>query len=182
MKKDRFTAKKIATLAIFAALSLITFIIENAFPPLLIPGAKMGLSNIFSFAALILYSPIEGFAVIVVRTILGAFIVGNFSAIMYSFTAGVVAMAISSLLMYLVYPKVSIMAISIIAAVMHNITQNLVYVFSNSAPAMLSYMPYLALIGIVSGAIVGGVIMLIFKKVPLSVYEKAVGAKNNDKQ
>jgi heptaprenyl diphosphate synthase len=177
MKISRFTARKIATLAIFSALSLITFIIENAFPPLLIPGAKMGLSNIFSFAALILYSPLEGFIVIVVRTILGAFIVGNVSALMYSFTAGVVAMAISSLFMYLVYPKISIMSISILAAVMHNITQNIIYVLTNNAPALLSYMPYLALLGILSGAIVGGVIMLIFKKIPMSVFEKATSEK-----
>ena len=57
MKRGRYAAKKIAVLAVFTALSLVMFIIENQFPPMFIPGAKMGLANIFSFAALILYSP-----------------------------------------------------------------------------------------------------------------------------
>ncbi|HBN12975.1 MAG TPA: heptaprenyl diphosphate synthase, partial [Clostridiales bacterium] len=51
--KPYVTAKKVATLSVFTALSLIMFIIENQFPPMFIPGARMGLANIFSFAALI---------------------------------------------------------------------------------------------------------------------------------
>ena len=77
MKNGKPTAKKIATLAIFTALSLITFIIENQFPPLFFPGAKMGLANIFSFAALIMFSPLEAFAIIAIRTGLGAIFAGN---------------------------------------------------------------------------------------------------------
>ena len=61
MKNGKNAAKKIVVLAIFTALSLITFVIENQFPPLLLPGARMGLANIFSFAALIMYSPWEAF-------------------------------------------------------------------------------------------------------------------------
>jgi heptaprenyl diphosphate synthase len=168
------STKKIALLAMFTALSLIMFLIENLFPSLLLPGAKMGLANIFSFAALILYGPIEAFIVVVARTLLGAMFAGNFSSLLFSFTGGIVSMAISSVLMYLVYPKISIFSVSIVAAICHNITQNLVYVILYQTPVMLKYMPYLALIGILSGTIVGGVTCLLFKKVPLSVYEKAL--------
>lgn len=177
MGSGTITAKKIAALAVFTALSLIMFLIENLFPPLFIPGAKMGLSNIFSFAALILYGPVEAFAVIVVRTLLGAVFAGNVSSLIYSFTGGVIAMAVSSLLVCTVYPKISLMAISIAAAVAHNVTQNVMFVIVSQTPLMFSYMPYLALIGLLSGAIVGGTVMLIFKKVPLSVFEKALGEK-----
>lgn len=174
MNNSRYAAKKIATLAVFTALSLITFIIENALPPLIIPGAKMGLANIFSFAALILYSPLEGFAVVAVRSVLGAVFAGNVSSVMYSFTGGMVSMAVSSVLLYAVHPGISVTAVSVAAAVINNVTQNLVYVAVVGNAVMLSYMPYLALIGIVSGAIVGATVMLLFKKVPLSVYEKAL--------
>lgn len=173
MKNGKHAAKKIATLAIFTALSLITFIIENQFPPLFIPGARMGLANIFSFAALILYSPLEGFIVVAVRTGLGAIFAGNVSALLYSFTGGVVSMALSSILIYTLYPKISVMAISVAAAVAHNITQNVVFVFLSNTSLMFGYLPYLILIGILSGGIVGGIIILIFKKVPLSVFERA---------
>ena len=59
MKERRFPAKKIAVLALFTALGLIVFIIENQFPPLFVPGAKMGLGYKFRLAASILYGPRE---------------------------------------------------------------------------------------------------------------------------
>ena len=177
MKSGKNAAKKIATLAIFTALSLIMFIIENQFPPLFIPGAKMGLANIFSFAALIMYSPVEAFIIVAIRTGLGAVYAGNVSALLYSFTGGVVSMAVSSVLMYTVYPRISVMSVSVLAAVAHNITQNIVFVIISGTTLTFGYMPYLILIGILSGAIVGGVIMLVFKKMPRSVFERALGAK-----
>ena len=182
MKSGKITAKKIAVLAIFTALSLIMFIIENQFPPLFIPGAKMGLANIFSFAALIMYSPIEAFIIVAVRTGLGAVYAGNVSALLYSFTGGVVSMAISSVLMYTVYPRISIMSVSVLAAVAHNVTQNIVFVIISGTTLTFGYMPYLVLIGVLSGAIVGGVTMLLFKKVPQSVFERMLGTKIKDKE
>ena len=177
MKSGKNAAKKIAVLAIFTALSLIMFIIENHFPPMFFPGAKMGLANIFSFTALIMYSPIEAFIIVAIRTGLGAVYAGNVSALLYSFTGGVVSMAVSSVLMYTVYPKISVMSVSVLAAVAHNITQNIVFIIISGTALMLGYMPYLILIGVLAGAIVGGVIMLVFKKVPQSVFERALGSK-----
>lgn len=177
MKNSKTATKKIATLAVFTALSLIMFIIENQFPPLFVPGAKMGLANIFSFAALIMYSPAEAFAIVALRTGLGAIFAGNVSALMYSFTGGIVSMAVSSALMYTVYPRISLLSVSICAAIAHNITQNLVFVFVSGSYLMFGYMPYLALLGIISGAIVGGAVMLIFKKVPQNVFDKALYTK-----
>ncbi|MDE6001659.1 MAG: hypothetical protein K2G96_05015, partial [Clostridia bacterium] len=54
------------------------------------------------------------------------------------------------------------------------ITQCIVFVLLYGTVAYFTYLPYLILLGVVSGAIVGGVIMLIFKKVPQSVFEKAI--------
>lgn len=179
MKSGKRTAKKIAVLAIFTALSLIAFIIENQFPPLFIPGAKMGLANIFSFAALIMYSPAEAFIVVAVRTGLGAIYAGNLSSLLYSFTGGIVSMAVSSLLMYTLYPKISLISVSVAAAVMHNITQNIVFVLLSGTKLTFAYMPYLILIGICSGALVGALITLVFKKVPQSVFERAIGKNTN---
>lgn len=177
MKNSKTAAKKIATLAVFTALSLIMFIIENQFPPLFFPGAKMGLANIFSFAALIMYSPPEAFAIVAIRTGLGAVFAGNVSALLYSFTGGIVSMTVSSVLMYTLYPRISLLPVSICAAVAHNVTQNVVFVFVSGSHLMFGYMPYLALLGILSGAIVGGTVMLTFKKVPQSVFEKALYTK-----
>lgn len=167
-------------LAIFITLSLITFIIENQFPPLFVPGARMGLANIFSFTALIMFSPVEAFIVVAVRTGLGAIYAGNVSALLYSFTGGVVSMAISSVLMYTVYPRVSVMAVSVLGAVAHNVTQNIVFVLLTDT-STLTLIPYFILAGILSGAIVGAVTLLLFKKIPMSVFEKTIGQKKLQK-
>lgn len=178
MANGKFTAKKIAAAALLTALSLITFLLENLLPPMILPGAKPGLANIFSLAALIMYGPAEAFIIVCIRTLLGAIICGNVSALLYSFTGGVVSMAVSAALMYLVYPKISVMSVSIAAAVAHNITQNAVFVLVSSTPLMWGYLPYLGLLGILSGAIVGGITMLIFRAVPKSAFTKLLG---NDK-
>ena len=177
MKRNHGTTKRIAADALFTALGLIVFLIESLFPPLFIPGAKMGLANIFSLAALVLYGPADAFAVVAARTLLGSMFAGNIASLMYSLTGGCAAMAVSAILIYALYPKVSIIAVSIVAAIMHNIVQNLVFVGISQTALTFSYMPYLALLGILSGAIVGLAVMLIFKRVPLSVFERACGQK-----
>ncbi len=180
MRGKFFNAKKIAVLGVLTALSLITFLIENLFPPLFIPGAKLGLANAFSFAALIMYSPIEAFIVVGIRTVLGAVFAGNISAVMYSFTGGVVSMAVSSLLMYLVHPRVSVMAISVVSAALHNLTQNAVFVLVSKTTLAFYYAPYLLGLGVLAGAFIGAVITLIFKRVPEGVFLKVSSVKQAD--
>ncbi len=180
MGKGAYISRKIAAISLLTALSLVTFILEGLLPPMFIPGAKPGLANIFSLVALIMYSPVEAFAVVAIRTLLGSLFAGNISALIYSLTGGVVAMGISSILLYLVHPKVSVMAISVAAAVSHNVTQDIVFVFISGTPLMLGYMPYLILLGILSGAVVGGVTLLIFHGVPQNVFDKLLLRKTQD--
>ncbi len=89
-------------------------------------------------------------------------------------------MAISSVLMYTVYPRVSVMAVSVLGAVAHNVTQNIVFVLLTDT-STLTLIPYFILAGILSGAIVGAVTLLLFKKIPMSVFEKTIGRKKLQK-
>lgn len=165
-RKSGTGVKKLVILALFTALSLVVFVIENQLPPLGVPGAKLGLANIFSLSALVLYGPVEAVAVVLARTLLGSLITGTVSALVYSLAAGMVAVAVSSLLVCLLLGRVSLVAASVAAAVAHNLTQNLLFVLLNNAPQMLAYLPYLALIGLPSGALVGAVVTLLIKKLP----------------
>lgn len=178
MSTAKNAAKKIAVLGLLTGFSLVAFIIESLLPPLFIPGAKAGFANVFSLVALILYSPAEAFAVVAVRTFLGAVYAGNLSSMLYSFTSGAVSMALSSVLMYFVYPKISLAAVSVAAAVAHNVTQNVVFVLLSGSFLMFANLPYLALLGVLSGAVVGAVTLLIFKLVPQSVFEKLLNKTN----
>ena len=171
----RINAKKIATLGVLTALSLIAFLIENLFPPLFIPGAKLGLANAFTLIALIIYTPLEAFIIVAVRTLLGALFAGNISAVMYSFTGGMLSMAVSSILVYTLHPRISLLSISVAGAVVHNLTQNAVFVLVSATPLAFSYAPYLALIGIASGAFIGAVVTFTVKRIPDTAYVRLLG-------
>ncbi len=169
--------KKITALALFTALSLVMFIIENQIPPFFIPGAKLGLSNIFSLAALVLYGPIEAVTVVLARTLLGSLITGTVSSIIYSTSAGLVAILVASLLM-LAHPHITVIAISTVSAVVHNLTQGILFAAISGTPQAWSYLPWLALIGIPSGALVGAIVYLLVKHLPKSVVYAALGGGN----
>ena len=169
-KSKYFSARRVATLAVLTAMGLIMFMVESLFPPLFLPGAKMGLSNIFSLLTVIVLGPTEAIILVVVRTTLGSIFTGNVSTLMYSLTAGLVSVLVSIILVEFVYPRVSIVAISVVAAVMHNLTQNVVFCLVSNTPEMFSYMPWLGLIGVVAGIIVGFAVWFILRAVPTKVF------------
>lgn len=170
VKTKYFSAKRLATLSALTAMGLIMFMVESLFPPLILPGAKMGLSNIFSLLTLFLLGPLDAFVLVLVRTTLGSVFTGNMSTLMYSLSAGVVSVLVSSLLVELAYPKVSIVAISVVSAIMHNVAQNVVFCLVSNTPEMFSYLPWLALLGILAGLIVGFAVWFILRAVPVKTF------------
>ncbi len=181
-KMPKLSAKRVATLGILTALSLISFILESLLPPLFLPGAKIGLSNIFTLMTLFMFGPIDAIILIVVRTTLGALIVGNLVSLIYSLLAGVISLMFAIALIQLVYPRISLVSISITSAVVHNIVQVLVFCLLVQNAYMISYLPYFALIGIASGLIVGTLVYLIIHKVPISYFDKIINDKYKVKE
>ena len=130
----------------------------------------MGLSNIFSLLTLFLLGPLDAFVLVLVRTTLGSVFTGNMSTLMYSLSAGVVSVAVSSVLVEFAYPKVSIVAVSVVSAIMHNVAQNVVFCLVSNTPEMFSYLPWLALLGILAGLIVGFAVWFILRAVPVKTF------------
>lgn len=161
-------------LAVITALALITYLIEGLFPPLFVPGAKMGLSNIFSLVAIIVLGPADAVIMVVVRTLIGG-LFGNVSALLYSLAAGIISVLTEIILIYALYPRISLLAVSVAGAVLHNLTQNVIYMFVTNTAGVMAYSPYLALIGILSGLIVGVAAYLLIKKVPMRIYGAVYG-------
>ena len=177
-KTFKLSARRVATIGILTALSLLSFILESLLPPLFLPGAKIGLSNIFTLVTLFMFGPIDALILVVVRTTLGSLIVGNLVSLIYSLSAGVISLGVAILLVQFVYPKISMISISITSAIVHNIVQVLVFCLLVNNMYMISYLPYFALIGAASGLIVGALVFLVIHKVPLSFFEKII---NNEK-
>lgn len=164
-EKKKTGIRTLTRIAFLTALSLIAYIIESLFPPLVLPGAKMGLGNIFSMLALTVMGVWQGYAVVLARTLLGAALTGSLSTLLYSLSAGLVSYSLSALLFRCFGKNVSITAISIAAGVCHNLVQNAVFVFVSGTRQMLGYAPYLALLGIPAGFTVGVAVTLLMPKV-----------------
>lgn len=166
-----FSAKRVATLALLCSLSLVAFLIENLFPPLFVPGAKMGVANVFSLICLFTLGPIDATVVVLVRTVLGSIFGGNVSTILYSTTAGLASIAVSGALAQFVYPKISVVAISVVSAVVHNAVQNVVFCVVTGTVQMFVYLPWLALLGVVAGVVVGFAVYVILKTIPSKLWQ-----------
>ena len=79
------TTFRLTLLAVFAAMTMALAALENALPPLPVPGARMGLSNVAVTAGMWLISPVSG-------CLLGAVKVG-FTLLTRGVTAAVMAAA-----------------------------------------------------------------------------------------
>lgn len=165
-------------LGALTALASVAFIIEGLFPPLFLPGAKMGVSNIFSVLAVVMLSPAEAVILVAVRTTIGALISGGLSAWIYSFSAGVASVAVTALLYTLFCGKISLVATSVCAAVVHNAVQNTVFCIVTQTPQMFAYLPYLALLGVVAGLVVGVACVLLLKASPIKRLMASVSQKD----
>ena len=158
------TSYKLTLCAILSALATLSFVIESLFPPFVLPGARMGISNIFILITAVLLGWKYSLITLTVKVLLGSLFAGNFSAILYSLPAGLLSLSIELLLLYFAN-KVSIVCISVSGAVINITAQNLIFCLITGTPEYLSYLPYLALTGIFAGLTVGFATYLILKKI-----------------
>lgn len=166
---NRFSTKKLALCGIFTALSLIVFCIENLLPPLFIPGAKLGLSNVFILLSLIVCGTPYAFVHLAIKCLLGSIFSGNISAIIYSLPAGFIALVFETVILFYV-KRTSIVATSVVGSTLNITVQNLTFCLVTYSVEYLIYLPYLALIGVCSGVFVGFTAWLIVKKLPNKLF------------
>ena len=159
------TSKKLVTISLLTAFSLIAFIVESVFPPIIVPGAKMGVSNIFILISLIVFGPSEAFIITVIKCVLGSILVGNVGGIIYSLPAGIVSLIAEILLLYF-KPIFSAVAVSVVGAVLNSTVQNITFAIITGDGDIIAYLPYLSIISAVSGIIVGLTAVLIIRYVP----------------
>lgn len=166
--------KRLALLGIFTAGALLSFLLESLLPPLFIPGAKFGISNVFTLFCMVVLSPAEAAVLLIARSLLGNLIVGNLFATVFSLPAGLFAVLVGALLLALI-PKISLTAVSVAMAVVHNAAQTLIFCLVSGSFAAAVYLPYLLILGSISGFFVGCLVYLLVHKIPLHVYETFLG-------
>ena len=169
--------KRLTRIAVFTAAALILTLVENALPPLFpfAPGAKMGLPNAVILAALILLGAPDALVVLSARCLLAAIFSGSIEMLMYSLPAGFASFTVQFLLFRFLFPHISLMSISLTAAITHNMTQLLIaslIVGEN----LLRILPLLLVAGAIAGLFIGFAVFFTVKYLPIKLFT----AQNRD--
>ncbi|MFW5749331.1 MAG: Gx transporter family protein [Halanaerobium sp.] len=164
--------KKIVVISLLISLGLVLHLVESLFPlTAVIPGAKLGLANIVSLIAIVLFGFASAFQVVIFRVLLASLLAGTFMTINFylSFSGGL----LSFLLMYLAYyffkDYFSLIGISIIGAVAHNAAQITAAYIIIANRGIFYYLPFLVLLALPTGFGVGLVSFFTLKYLPYSI-------------
>lgn len=163
--------KKLTLTAILSTFAMLSFLLESLFPPLFIPGARLGLSNLFILFALITCGWSSAVTVFAVKVIFGSIFAGNISTLLYSLPSGIISLTVEILLYSFLGKKLSLPAISAGSAIINSTVQNIVFVLVTNTPQLIIYLPYLAIISLVTGFIIGATCLLILRIFPSNKLE-----------
>lgn len=156
---------KVAYLGMFTALAMILSYIESLFPVFYgIPGVKLGLANSMSLVILYLIGAPGAFCVSVIRVVLTGFLFGNLFSIAYSLSGAVLSLLVMTLMKRI--PHFSIVGISMMGGIFHNVGQLIVAIFLVENLNLLYYLPVLLLSGMVTGLVIGLLSAEILKRLP----------------
>jgi heptaprenyl diphosphate synthase len=147
--------RQLTFIAMLSAVALIIFVVEAQIPVLIpINGVKLGLSNVVTLFAIWTIGRREAGIVLLVRILLGNFVAGNLTAMLYSLAGGILCYLIMALMKPLFSNK-QIWILSVFGAIAHNIGQLAIAVWVTGTPSILAYAPFLLLSGILTGFFTG---------------------------
>ncbi len=156
--------KDIAETGLLIALALVLSYVESLIPAFVaIPGIKVGLANIVVVYALYRLGFKHAVLISILRVLLSALLFGTVLTLAYS-AAG----ALLSLLGMALLKRTSLFgttAVSVTGAVLHNLGQIIVAVLVLETDALLYYLPFLILSGVVTGVVIGIISATLIKRV-----------------
>ncbi len=150
-----FSTRRLAVLAVFAALAVAIHWAEGFLPPPLpVPGVKLGLANAVTLLVMVTCTPAEAFAVLLVRILIGSLLLGQAMGFLYSLAGGVCCFLMMLLLLRLLERR-ALPLVSLFGALAHNAAQLVLAVIFTGTPGVFSYVPLLALSACATGLFIG---------------------------
>ncbi|SDH26435.1 heptaprenyl diphosphate synthase [Pseudobutyrivibrio sp. 49] len=163
----KMNTRKIAYLGLLIALAFVLSYVEVLLPLNIgIPGAKVGLANIVIVVALYTIGGKNAAMLSLVRVLLVGLTFGNFAMMLYSLAGAV----LSFVMMYVAKrtKKLSITGVSVIGGVFHNVGQIIVAIFVLETSQLIYYLPFLIVIGTISGVVIGILSGMICRRVKVA--------------
>lgn len=146
--------RKLARLALLTAVALALGWAERMIPTPM-PGIKLGLSNTVLLYALYLLDVKSAVMLMLLKVFLSGFAYAGMYAMMYSLAGGAVSLVMMILIKALGRGSVSLVGVSVVGGVFHNVGQLLVVAVLVSWRAALALSPVLLVSGVVMGLVTG---------------------------
>ena len=152
--QNREKIRRMTTLSLLFALAMIFSFVESRLPTFIpIPGVKLGLCNVVIIFTLLKLGAPAAIAVSLLRVLLSSMLFGNAAAFFYSLACAILSLAVMILLLRLRF--FSVVGISVLGGVMHNIGQLLMAWILLGTAGVMYYLPVLLIAGVIAGALIG---------------------------
>ncbi|AGK99904.1 Gx transporter family protein [Desulfoscipio gibsoniae] len=148
--------KRLVIIALFIAQATALNIVENFITlPIAVQGVKLGLANIITLLALLILGWKDAFLIVTLRCLLAALYGGNPVGFLFSISGGLLSTLIMVLMWKYLGRHISIVTISLMGAVGHNIGQLFVASLMIQDFRIYVYLPVLLVSALITGYIVG---------------------------
>lgn len=160
-------ANKVADYGILIALAMICSYIERLIPfDFGLPGVKLGLANIVVVIALYILGNKGAISISIIRVILSGFLFGTMASIMYSLSGA--ALSLGAMIIGKKLNKLSIVGVSILGGVFHNIGQLIIAIGIIGSTKLAFYGPVLIMAGLGTGLLIGVIGTLVIRKIKIT--------------
>ena len=158
MSRTSLTVQRLARLALLAAAAVVLGYIEGLLCAVMLlpPGIKLGLANTVLLYAVYLLGPGSAVLLMLLKVVLTGFMSGNlFAAFFYSMGGGILSLIAMLVTKKLGGEKISIVGVSVMGAVFHNVGQLLVASVILRTSKLMLYVFVLLIAAVVTGVITG---------------------------
>lgn len=161
--------QRTAQLGLLLSVAAVLHVVEAQLPSLPLPGARLGLANLISVLVIYAWGWREALLVAVLRQVLGGLFTGAFLGppFWFGLVGGVLSVLVMGSAVVASRGRLSTIAVSMLGAIAHNMGQLMVAYTLIRQPAVIAYWPFLLLLALPSGAVVGylaGVLMPLLRE------------------
>ena len=160
----RYTSYELTRLSVLTALALALSVTESIFFPAAlfpVPGMRLGLVNVVTLIAVYLFGAVPALIIVVLRCVITFAFSGNLTGFLLSLSGGVLALFVMLLLRNT--RKLSFFGVSMGGAAAHNIGQILAVCLLTRTFAVISYLPVLLIVAVVTGLAVALLSVPVYK-------------------
>ncbi|HOQ10671.1 MAG TPA: Gx transporter family protein [Syntrophomonadaceae bacterium] len=151
------STKRLAVIAMLVAQAAVLHYLESLIPnPVPVPGVKLGLANIITLIALVIFDFRTALEIAIMRTILGSLLAGTLFGMGFfmSFSGAVTSTVVMALILRS-FNMLSMVGISILGAIAHNVGQLIMATLVLHFPGIFFYLPAMLLFSIPTGILTG---------------------------